>query len=127
MGAETWTSHTGLFTRHLNLESRGWRSKMIGQTILMLAAFFLGCILTEIRWIGRMRRLRGLHGLTEAARMYGGEGATLVAAADAGVDAGVQGRLSHDEAQESLHSLQQQLTDEAQASPVPETATRSKT
>ena len=96
---------------------------MIGQTILMLAAFFLGCILTEIRWIGRTRRLRGLLGLAEAARMYGGEGATLVAAADAGV----QGRLSHDEAHQSLRSLQQQLTDEAQASPVPETATRSKT
>jgi hypothetical protein len=77
---------------------------MIGQTILLLAAFFLGAIFTEIRWIGRMRQLGGLQSLAEAGKMYGDEGA-----------------------QQSLRSLQQQLTDEAQASPVLETATRSKT
>jgi hypothetical protein len=35
--------------------------------------------------------------------------------------------LSGEDAQQSIRSLQQHLTDEAQASPVPETATRSKT
>jgi hypothetical protein len=96
---------------------------MIGQAILLLAAFFLGAIFTESRWIGRMRGLGRLRGLGEAAKMYADGGATLVAAADSGA----QARLSHEEAQESLRSLQQQLTDEAQASPVLETATRSKT
>ena len=94
---------------------------MIGQTMSLIAAFLLGSIFTEFRWIGRMSRLRGLLGLSEAARMYGSERATLATTTDAAVPS----RLSGQDTQQSLRSLQQHLTDEAQPSPVPETATKS--
>jgi len=38
-----------------------------------LAAFFIGCVFTEIRWITRLRRLRGQLSLREASREYGAE------------------------------------------------------
>ena len=94
---------------------------MIGHTISLLAAFCLGSIFTEFRSIRRMRRLRGLLGLSQAARMFGSEGAALATAAEAAVPS----RLSGEDAQQSLRSLQQHLTDEAQPSPVLETATKS--
>ena len=41
---------------------------MAASTILqMVPAFILGCILTEIRWIVRMRQLRGPLGRSEPA------------------------------------------------------------
>jgi hypothetical protein len=43
-------------------------------TLLQLVpAFILGCILTEIRWIVRMRRLRSQLGGYEAASQHGDE------------------------------------------------------
>ena len=42
---------------------------MTAATLLQLVpAFFLGCILTEIRWIVRMRQLRGDLGRRETTR-----------------------------------------------------------
>ena len=74
---------------------------MTVQTFLpLLAAFFWGCLLTEIRWIGKMRRLRA--------------------------DAGAQGDPPREDTLQSLLNLQQQLRAAAQASPVPESATTSK-
>ncbi len=93
------------------------------QTMSLLAAFFAGCISTEIRSVRRMRRLRGQLGLSQAARMYGTEGAKSVAAAEAAVE----DPIFHEEAQQSLRSLQRQLTVEAQASLVPEFAMKSGT
>jgi hypothetical protein len=90
---------------------KGW-VEMTVQMLLMLATFILGAILTEIRWIGRVRRLRGALALHEAARTYGGERARLVAVAEAGV----QRPPSHEDAQQSLRRLQQQLTAETPAS-----------
>jgi len=55
--------------------------------------------------------------------MYGTEGAKSVAAAEAAVE----DPIFHEEAQQSLRSLQRQLTVEAQASLVPEFVTKSKT
>ena len=94
---------------------------MTGQMLLLLATFLLGCIVTEIRWIGRMRELRGLRGIREAAKMHEGESVALPAAADAGA----HGRLSGEETQQSLRSLRQHLTDDTPASPIPETTTKS--
>ena len=95
---------------------------MILQTIPLVVAFFAGFIFTEIRWARRMRRLRGQLGLSQAATMYGTEGARSEAAAEA-----VEDPVFHEEAQQSLRSLQQQLTVEAQASLVPEFAMKSGT
>jgi hypothetical protein len=48
---------------------------MNAQTLVpMLAAFYLGWVVSEIRWIGRMRRLRSLLGLHAARLNYGAEG-----------------------------------------------------
>ena len=72
---------------------------MTAPTFLQLVpAFFLGCILTEIRWIIRMRQLRGPLGRREPAN-------ELLAA--------------HDSV-ESLRNLSQQLAAEALLNPAQE-------
>lgn len=54
---------------------------MTAPTLLaLIPAFVLGCILTEIRWIVRMRRLQGEVGLREASR----EGPSIDTVADFG-------------------------------------------
>ena len=78
----------------------------------MFAAFFLGCITTEIRWIGKMRRLRG----QVEAEMAQGE-ATISADAAA---APVHGVRPVEGTEQSLLGLQKHVAEEAQASPVPQ-------
>jgi hypothetical protein len=83
----------------------------------LLLAFFVGCIFTEIRWIGRMRRLRGKLSLVEAARKDPGENARSGAAAVA---------RTLENTRESLLSLQQTLTAETTPASVAETSEISK-
>ena len=94
---------------------------MIVELCLMLAAFFLGCIATEIRWITKMRRLSALAVTKETERMGQAESAVP---ADA-VNAGSQGLTADESTEQSLLGLQQHLTETAHATP-PEAATRSK-
>jgi len=76
---------------------------MLTELCLMLAAFFLGCIATEIWWIGKMRRLRSL--MMEKEKM--GHTAAAVFRPEVGT-------------QESLLGLQQHLSEKTAASPVPQ-------
>ena len=83
----------------------------------MFAAFFLGCIATEIRWIGRMRRLR---------RQF----ETEMVQAEKVVSADATGAGSHSiqpevGTEESLLGLQQHLSEKTAASQHPEAAARS--
>ena len=45
----------------------------IQMLLLLLPVFFIGGICNELRWIARMRRLRGKLSLAEAAKEYAGE------------------------------------------------------
>lgn len=78
----------------------------------MLAAFFLGCIATEIWWIGKMRRLRSL---MEKERM--GQTAAVVPAS--ATDAGAHGLKPEVDTGESLLGLQQHVSEKTEASPAP--------
>ena len=91
---------------------------MISQKWLMLAAFLLGCIVTEIRWIGKMRQLRSLLATQEKERASRHESPTIGDAANARA----QGVRSTGDTQQSLLGLQEHLTEETQASPLPKTA-----
>jgi hypothetical protein len=92
---------------------------MITSTLLLsVAAFTLGCILTEIRWIFRMRRLQGQLGLREASRENDSERLRVLTSGDAEVEsAGAVETLA------SLRNLSQQLTEEAPVIPLPEPLT----
>ena len=83
---------------------------------LMLAAFLLGCIATEIRWIERMRRLRGVVGTEETERMRQTESGVSTDAANTAA----RGVRSGEGMEKSLLGLEQHLTAETQASPVPQ-------
>lgn len=87
---------------------------MLTQLCLMLAAFFLGCIATEIWWIGKMRRLRSL---MEQERM----GQTAAAVSASAIDAGAQRFTREVGTEESLLGLQQHLSEKT-ASPVPQSS-----
>jgi hypothetical protein len=78
-----------------------------------IAAFVLGCIVTEIRYIERIRKLRGLLGIYQDARLHGES-----AVPGAPGDAGEENLWSKGDAAQSLSSLQQHLSNEAQRSPV---------
>ena len=84
---------------------------MLTELCLMLAAFFLGCIATELWWIAKMRRLRGLAETT----------AMLPASA---ADAGAHGFGPEAGTEESLLGLQQHLSEKTEASPAPKAAAR---
>lgn len=79
----------------------------------MLAAFFLGCIATEIWWIGKMRRLRSL---MEEERMAAAAVSKLAAGA------GAPGFKPEVGTAEGLLGLQQQLSEKTEASPVPQSS-----
>ena len=80
------------------------------QLFLMLAAFFLGCIVTEIRWIVKMRHLRG-QVETEMA-----QGETTISA---DVAAAAEHRsIPEGGTEQSLLGLQKHVAEETQASPV---------
>jgi hypothetical protein len=84
---------------------------MLTELYLMFAAFFLGCIATEIRWIGKMRRLRSL---------MEKESHTEAAASASATAAGAPGFKPEVGTEESLLGLQQHLSKKTEASPVPE-------
>ena len=69
----------------------------------MVLSFFVGCVFVEIRWIGRIRRLRGKLSLVEAMREYAHENGTPEPAAAAV-------STTPDNTRESLLNLQQTLT-----------------
>jgi len=85
---------------------------MLTEPFLMLAAFFLGCIGTEIRWIAKMRRLRS-QVETEMAQVE------AMISTDAAAS-GVQRFRPEGGTEQSLLGLQKHLSEEAQASPVPQ-------
>jgi len=87
---------------------------MLTQLCLMLAAFFLGCIATEIWWIGKMRRLRSL---VEEERL----GQTSAAVPVGVTDAGAHAFRPEVGTGESLLGLQQHLSEKT-ASPVPQSS-----
>lgn len=74
----------------------------------LVPAFILGCILTEIRWIVRMRQLRGQMGRRESANEYPGERLTPS-------DSDAAGPLAFD-LSESLRNLSRQMAAEAPVS-----------
>jgi hypothetical protein len=78
---------------------------------LMLAAFFLGCIATEIGWIGKMRRLRSL---MEEEKMA----AAAAAVSKLATGAGARAFRPEVGTAEGLLGLQQQLSEKTEASPV---------
>lgn len=86
---------------------------MLAQLYMMLAAFFLGCIVTETWWIGKMRRLRSL--MEKENTSQTGASAVLAGAATAGA----HGSRCEVGAEGSLLGLQQHLnekpTQDAQA------------
>ena len=77
-------------------------------TLLLVPAFTLGCILTEIRWIVRMRQLRGELGRRQSAHDHPGEHLAVPSSEAAGP---IAFDLS-----ESLRNLSQQLAAEAPVS-----------
>jgi hypothetical protein len=81
----------------------------VRQIYLAVAAFVLGCIVTEIRYIERIRKLRGLLDIYEdASKASGGPGP-----GDSWSDA---------DASQSLMSLQQHLTDADERPTVPQSS-----
>jgi hypothetical protein len=78
----------------------------------MLAAFFLGCIATEIRWIAKMRRLRTE---VETERVQ----AETAVSANA-TDKRVLGFRPEEGTEQGLIGLQQHLIQKTEASPVPQ-------
>ena len=85
---------------------------MLTELCLMLAAFFLGCIATEIWWIGKMRRLRSF---MEEERI--GQAAAAVSAS--ATDVGAQCFTHEVGSEESLLGLQQHLSEKTETSPAP--------
>jgi len=88
---------------------------MLTELCLMLAAFFMGCIATEIRWIGKMRRLRA-QVETEIAQ------AAKTISANATVTK-VHGIRPEEGTEQGLLGLQQHLSDKTETSPVPQGST----
>lgn len=70
--------------------------------LMSLTAFILGCIFTEVRWIARMRGLRGQVGSLGASTQNDSE------------------RSGFEDMPQSLWNLRQQLAQEAPVSPLPE-------
>jgi hypothetical protein len=86
--------------------------------LMSVAAFILGCILTEVRWIFRMRSLQGQLGFRDASRETVSERLHSFASEDAGVEsAGAFDTL------ESLRNLSHELAKNAPVSPIPERLT----
>lgn len=83
---------------------------MLIELCLLLAAFFLGCIATEIRWIGKMRGLRGQveTELTQVEKTVSGN-ATDTGAHDFGPEVNTE---------QSLLGLKQHLAEKTDESPV---------
>ena len=79
----------------------------------LILAFFVGCIFTEIRWIVKMRNLRGRFSLVEAMRKYPCEHAPSGAAVIARVLGSLApGAPAPEKMLESMLNLQQTLTAE---------------
>ncbi len=85
--------------------------------LLAVPAFTLGCILTEFRWIVRMRRLQSQLVLgtapmeSESLRFRASE------------NAGVENQAAFEDTRESLRNLSQQLAEKEPVSPLPESLT----
>ena len=86
--------------------------------LMSVAAFTLGCILTEVRWILRMRRLQGQLGLRDASRENESERLHLFASGEAAAES-----PRAFETLESLRNLGHELAKNAPVSPVPESLT----
>jgi hypothetical protein len=82
----------------------------------MLAAFFMGCIATEIWWMGKMRRLRGQIEMEMAQ-------AEKTVSADA-TAARVYGVRPEAGTEQSLLGLQQHLSEKKEESPVPQNSSK---
>ena len=78
----------------------------------MLAAFFLGCIATEIRWIAKMRRLRSD---VEAEMAQAEKTVSADAAAPRGHDI-----RPEEGTEQSLLGLQHHLSEKTETSSVPQ-------
>jgi hypothetical protein len=91
---------------------------MIASTLLLsVPAFTLGCILTEVRWIARMRRLQGQRGLCAASN----ESESIRFHASG--DPGVENPAAFEDTRESLRNLSHQLAETAPVSRLPESLT----
>ena len=89
----------------------------------VLLAFFVGCIFVEIRWIGRMRKLRGKLGIAAAIRGDRRENARSESAAVArAMGWPMPDSPAPENARGSLLNLRQTLTAETASASVAETS-----
>jgi hypothetical protein len=90
---------------------------MIASILLMsVPAFTLGCVLTEVRWIVRMRRLQGQLSLRESPSDNESERLRFRASGDSEVES----PAGFEDMPQSLRNLSQQLAEKAPVSPLPE-------
>jgi hypothetical protein len=93
---------------------------MIASSLLLsVPAFTLGCILTEFRWIARMRGLQGWLDLRAASKENESERLRFRALGDAGLE----NPAAFDNTPQSLRNLSQQLAEKAPLRPLPESLT----
>ena len=93
----------------------------------LILAFFVGCVFTEIRWIEKMRSLRGKLSLVEAMREYPCEHAPSGAATAVRVlGSPMPGSRTLENVRESMLNLQQTLTAETVSVRVAKTSEISK-
>lgn len=91
---------------------------MIASTLLLtVPAFTLGCVLTEVRWMVRMRGLQGQLGLRTASNESEPD------RFHASGEAEVENPAAFEGTRESLRNLSQQLGEKAPVSPIPEILT----
>ena len=89
---------------------------MTTSMMLLFPAFTLGCVLTEIRWIVRMRKLQGQVGSSGTLRESEDSGINLHAP---GADHS-ESLTANDQTAVSLGNLGQRLADETPTSPLRE-------
>ncbi len=87
--------------------------------LLSVPAFTLGCVVTEVRWIVRMRRLQRQIGQREVSSENQSQGLNPGASQDAAVES----PATFEDTPQSLHNLSQQLAEKTPVSPLPESLT----
>jgi hypothetical protein len=95
---------------------------MTASVMLLVPAFTLGCVLTEIRWIMRMRKLQSQVGSLGTLREYESPGVSFRAP----VDDGSENLTANEETVVSLGNLGQRLAQETLISPLRKSPARLK-
>lgn len=87
--------------------------------LLSVPAFTLGCVVTEVRWIVRMRRLQAQLGQRETSGENQSEGLSLHTSQDAAAES----PATLEDTPQSLRNLSQQLAGQNPVSPFRESLT----